>query len=47
MNTENKKNIQGHMPSTEEVVRELGKATSIDEFLRQSWYLCEVVLKIN
>jgi len=32
MNTENKKNIQGQMPSAEEVACELGKATSIDDF---------------
>lgn len=32
MNTENKKNIQEHIPGAEEVVRELGKATSIDDF---------------
>jgi transposase-like protein len=30
--SKNKKDIQAHMPSAEEVARELGKATSIDDF---------------
>ncbi len=32
MTLKNEKDIQGHMPSAEEVARELGKATSIDDF---------------
>jgi hypothetical protein len=42
-----KKDIQSHMPSAEEVAQELGKATSIDDFYGKDGIFCQAVLKNN
>ncbi len=47
MMKKNEKDMQERIPSAEEVSRELGKATSINDFLWKRSHLCEVNLQDN